>query len=300
MRVIYYRPIGDVSSPEERQIHLMVLAWLRHHKVRVKPLFNFRPDWLISPHSEYPMELDIYIPSLRLAIEVNGSHHRNDLKYSERDIVKRQECKRRHIDLYQIAPSILRMEDGIQRTYEMVSSWLDFAVTSRHLQKGRGMASLARVLIYTDGACSGNPDPGAYAVILKHQGTRKEFMGSYRKTTNNRMELMGPIVGLEALRRRCEVTVYGDSRYVVDGIEKGWAMRWRSNGWRLADKRPAQNRDLCQRLLNLLQRHQVNFIWIPSHSGNEENEKCNLLAVQGCQSLDLLVDHVYEGTSQVK
>ena len=135
------------------------------------------------------------------------------------------------------------------------------------------------VYIFSDGACSGNPGPGGYGVILRCDGREKELSGGEPDTTNNRMELSGVIAGLEALKFPCKVILQTDSRYVVDGIEKGWAESWRRNNWIKSDKKPALNRDLWERLLELLEVHEVRFVWIKGHAGFEENERCDRLAV---------------------
>ena len=135
------------------------------------------------------------------------------------------------------------------------------------------------VYIYSDGACSGNPGPGGYGVILRCDGREKELSGGAPDTTNNRMELSGVIAGLEALKFPCKVILQTDSRYVVDGIEKGWARSWQRNNWIKSDKKPALNRDLWEKLLKLLEIHEVSFVWIKGHAGHEENERCDRLAV---------------------
>lgn len=142
------------------------------------------------------------------------------------------------------------------------------------------MATPKNVTIFSDGACSGNPGPGGYGVILRCDGYEKELSGGEAHTTNNRMELLGVITGLEALKYPCRVVIQTDSRYVVDGIEKGWARSWRKNGWIKSDKKPALNSDLWGRLLDLLDRHEVRFTWIKGHAGHPENERCDRLAVQ--------------------
>ena len=133
--------------------------------------------------------------------------------------------------------------------------------------------------LFTDGACSGNPGPGGWGAILRYQGKEKELAGGEAQTTNNRMELTAVIRGLEALKEPCRVTVTTDSRYVVDGIEKGWARSWRARGWVKADKKPALNAELWGRLLDLLDQHEVTFRWIKGHAGHTENERCDRLAV---------------------
>lgn len=137
-----------------------------------------------------------------------------------------------------------------------------------------------QVYIFSDGACSGNPGPGGYGVILRCEGREKELSGGEHQTTNNRMELTGVITGLEALKFPCKVTIQTDSKYVVDGIEKGWAKSWRKNNWIKSDKKPALNKDLWEKLLNLLEIHEVKFTWIKGHAGHPENERCDRLAVK--------------------
>lgn len=138
---------------------------------------------------------------------------------------------------------------------------------------------MKKIEMFTDGACSGNPGPGGWGTILRYKGTEKELCGGEKETTNNRMELTAVIAGLEALKEPCEVTVTTDSRYVVDGITKGWAQSWRNNGWKKPDKKPALNPDLWERLLDLTQQHSVSFNWIKGHAGHSENERCDALAV---------------------
>lgn len=136
------------------------------------------------------------------------------------------------------------------------------------------------VEIFTDGACSGNPGPGGYGAILRYEGHEKELSGGEAQTTNNRMELTAVIVALEALKFPCKVILTTDSKYVVDGIEKGWAKSWRANGWKKKDKKPALNPDLWGRLLDLLEIHSVEFNWVKGHAGHPENERCDALAVE--------------------
>ncbi len=141
------------------------------------------------------------------------------------------------------------------------------------------MSQPKHVDIYTDGACSGNPGPGGYGVILNYKGTRRELSGGEAATTNNRMELMAVITGLEALKEPCEVTLYSDSKYIIDAIQQRWVYKWKANGWMRNKKDPALNPDLWQRLLEQLERHQVNFVWVKGHAGHPENERCDALAV---------------------
>lgn len=151
------------------------------------------------------------------------------------------------------------------------------------------------VIVYTDGACSGNPGRGGYAAILKYNNHYKELSGGYRLTTNNRMELMAVIKALQALKRPCRVTLYSDSQYVVNAFRKGWIYQWRANNWcRGRNHKPVPNADLWQQLLDLVSRHEVEWQWIEGHSGNPMNELCDRLAVAAAKANDLEVDTVYE------
>ncbi|NEO55553.1 MAG: ribonuclease HI [Okeania sp. SIO3B5] len=152
---------------------------------------------------------------------------------------------------------------------------------------------IPEVTIYTDGACSGNPGPGGYGVVIITDKQRQELSGGYQLTTNNRMELMAAILGLQTLESACDVTLYTDSKYIVDAITKGWAKRWRANGWKRNKKDKAMNPDLWEKLLDLCNQHQVEFSWVRGHSGNIENERCDRLAVQASQQPNLPPDSGY-------
>ena len=145
------------------------------------------------------------------------------------------------------------------------------------------MAAKKQVEIFTDGACSGNPGPGGYGVVLRYKGVSKELSGGEERTTNNRMELTAVITGLSALKEPCAVTLYSDSKYIIDAIQKGWAKKWRANGWMRNAKDLALNPDLWEKLLDLLEKHEVTFVWVKGHAGHPENERCDQLAVQESQ-----------------
>ena len=138
---------------------------------------------------------------------------------------------------------------------------------------------MKHIELFTDGACSGNPGPGGWGAILRYNGVEKELSGGEKDTTNNRMELTAVIMGLKALKEPCKVTLTTDSKYVSDGISKGWAQSWKNNGWRKADKKPALNPDLWDELLNLLNLHEVEINWVKGHAGHPENERCDKMAV---------------------
>jgi ribonuclease HI len=159
--------------------------------------------------------------------------------------------------------------------------------------------ALKQVNVYTDGACLGNPGPGGYGVLLVYNGNEKELSAGFRLTTNNRMELLATIVALETLKEPCEVDLFSDSQYVVNGIEKGWAKSWKANGWRKRDKQPALNADLWARLLDGLEKHKVRFHWVRGHAGHVENERVDRLAFAAAQQANLPPDAVYESTAGV-
>lgn len=143
---------------------------------------------------------------------------------------------------------------------------------------------MKHVDIYTDGACKCNPGPGGWGAVLVYGDVEKELSGGEAMTTNNRMELLAAINALEALKEPCEVTLTSDSKYMVDSIEKGWVYSWKQKGWKKADKSPALNPDLWERLLVLLDKHKVSLVWVKGHAGHPYNERCDALA---CEQAEL-------------
>lgn len=141
------------------------------------------------------------------------------------------------------------------------------------------------VTIYTDGACKGNPGPGGWGAILEYGDHKKEISGGDASTTNNRMELTAVIRALELLKEPCQVDLYSDSKYVIDALNLGWAEKWKSCGWRKADKRPALNSDLWERLLALCEIHKVSFHWVKGHAENPKNNRCDVLAVAAANKM---------------
>jgi len=149
------------------------------------------------------------------------------------------------------------------------------------------------VTIYTDGAAEPNPGPGGYGVVLLHGNHRKEMSGMFRLTTNNRMEILAAIVGLEALKEPCNVTLYSDSKYLVDAMSLGWVKQWKAKRWRRGKKAKVINKDLWERLLSLCDKHQVEFKWVKGHAGIPENERCDRISMQFLGKQNLLEDKGY-------
>ncbi len=148
--------------------------------------------------------------------------------------------------------------------------------------------------LFTDGSALNNPGPGGYGLVILEEDKRRELSGGYRLTTNNRMELLACIVGLKALKKKTAVTLYSDSRYVINGITKGWAKKWKKNGWVKSNKEPALNSDLWEEFLGVLDEIDVEFVWVKGHAGQEENERCDSLAREEAGKPNLPSDIFYE------
>lgn len=151
---------------------------------------------------------------------------------------------------------------------------------------------LKQVTIYTDGAAVPNPGAGGYGVVLRFGQHKKELSGGFQRTTNNRMELMAVIVGLEALKERCQVKLHSDSQYIVNAVTSGSAFRWRANGWGMnqSGSKKAKNPDLWERLLAAYERHEVEMVWVKGHAGIDDNERCDVLAMEACKQPGLPPD----------
>lgn len=156
-----------------------------------------------------------------------------------------------------------------------------------------------KVTIYSDGSARGNPGPGGYGTVVQYVDTKgtlheREFFAGYKNTTNNRMELMGAIVGLEALTRPCDILLISDSKYVTDAFNQNWIKGWLKNNWKNSQKKPVKNVDLWKRLLKAMEPHQVVFQWIKGHAGYKENERCDMLATSAADGSNLLDDTGFE------
>ena len=156
---------------------------------------------------------------------------------------------------------------------------------------------MKNVQIYTDGACSGNPGPGGYGIVLLYGSSRKEISEGFELTTNNRMEMLAAIEGLKALKEPCAIKLYSDSKYLVDAINKGWVTKWQANNWMRNKKDPALNVDLWKELLELLKVHSVELIWVKGHAENAENNRCDELARDAASSNNRQIDTVYMSTN---
>lgn len=156
--------------------------------------------------------------------------------------------------------------------------------------RGR-LGGVKRVIIHTDGACKGNPGPGAYAAVLVCGRHRKELSEGFRLTTNNRMELRAVIAALELLSEPCEVEVHSDSKYVVQAVREKWLDGWKRRGWVTSDKQPVKNQDLWRRLIEAMGRHRIDWHWVKGHAGHKENERCDELANLAVSRGDWVEDH---------
>lgn len=171
---------------------------------------------------------------------------------------------------------------------------LEIAPAQPRRESPSALLEAGKILIYTDGGAIENPGPGGYGIVLRYQGHKKELSGGFRRTTNSRMELLACIEGLKALKRRCSVVLYSDSKYVVHGMTKGWARRWQAKGWKLSNDQDVKNTDLWQQLVDLCRQHDVEFRWIEGHTGNADNERCDQLATAAARQRSLPADAGYE------
>jgi ribonuclease HI len=159
------------------------------------------------------------------------------------------------------------------------------------------MKSHVQVTIFTDGACLGNPGPGGYGSVIVYNDHREELSGGYKNTTNNRMELIAAIKSLQSLHQKCQVTLYSDSTYLVKAMSEGWPIKWKSNGWKRYKNEKAKNPDLWEQLIQLGERHEIEFRWVKGHNGVAENERCDTIARQAAEGPNLMTDYVYETDS---
>lgn len=153
---------------------------------------------------------------------------------------------------------------------------------------------MKEIIIYTDGSSLGNPGPGGYGIVICDEGKNKELSKGFRKTTNNRMEVLAAIVALESIEKNGKVVIYSDSSYLVNAVNQRWLDKWQKNGWKTANKKPVKNMDLWKRLLIQLKKHSIRWVWVKGHAGNKNNERCDVLAVEAAKSQNLLADEGYE------
>ncbi|MEZ4711241.1 MAG: ribonuclease HI [Caldilineaceae bacterium] len=199
--------------------------------------------------------------------------------------------------LIELAPNLVEYVDNNVTPQPTIPALFDSPDTGKTpLANGAKQSdqseSRKEVILFTDGACEPNPGQGGYGVVLIYGKHRRELMGGYRLTTNNRMELLASIQGLEALKEPCKVKLYSDSQYLVNAINLEWVNRWKSKNWQ-----KVKNADLWKKLLEQCEKHQVKFAWIKGHAGNINNERCDLLATRASKSKNLMIDVVYEATS---
>ena len=170
---------------------------------------------------------------------------------------------------------------------------------SKEVENLKKMIAEGKMLIHTDGGANPNPGPGGYGVVLRYKDQRKELSGGFRLTTNNRMELLACIKGLDSLTEKSDVILFSDSQYVVNAIEKGWAKKWQANDWKAKDGSMRTNHDLWTILLSLCEKHDVEFKWVKGHAANMDNERCDQLASQMARRRNLPIDEGYESEIEI-
>ena len=254
--------------------------------------YDYLKDYPIQFRRQKPFGkyvVDFYCDGAKLVVELDGSQHYEDdgQEYDRRRTCYLQEVEKVHLVRY------TNLE--VKNNFEGVCADIDRAVKLAfpssvtaapcHLPPGEGFYGerMKTVTIYTDWACSGNPGPGGWGAILMYGPHTKELSGGEAQTTNNRMELTGVISALALLKEPCRVELYSDSKYVIDGLGKGWAKGWRARGWVKSDKKPALNPDLWGRLLDLCEKHDVHLHWVKGHAENQYNNRCDQLAVAQSQ-----------------
>ena len=231
-----------------------------------------------------PYIVDFYCFRAGIVIELDGSgHYESDaLMYDQKRteyLREKQNLKVLRFTNLEVLQRFEEVCDQIHREVErrVPSSVADATASPRRSDKENPMK---QVTIYTDGACSGNPGPGGWGAILVYGPHKKELSGGEANTTNNRMELTGVIEALRCLNQPCAVHLVSDSKYVIDGLSKGWAKGWKARGWVKSDKKPALNPDLWEELLRLTELHQMSYEWVKGHAVNEYNNRCDEMAVE--------------------
>ncbi len=244
------RDLRKNLTPAERKL------WFCFMK-DVKPGFSCQK--VIEPYI-----VDFFCPEKQLIVELDGESHTETLAH-DRERTSFLVGKGYHILRFTNEDVLFRFEGVCEAILQHIS------IQERH--------SMKTVIIYTDGACSGNPGPGGWGAILSYNGVEKELSGGEAQTTNNRMELTAVITALAALKEPCTVELYSDSKYVIDALEKGWVYGWKKKGWIKSDKKPALNVDLWEQLLPLVAKHELHYHWVKGHAENEKNNRCDQLAV---------------------
>ena len=194
-----------------------------------------------------------------------------------------------------LLPELLNYVQTLTKTKPESSIKPKLSLKPKSQAKSNSSTTRDTIIIYTDGACTGNPGKGGYGAVIIDGDRREELSAGYKLTTNNRMEMMGAIAALESLKSNSKVKLHSDSKYIVDAVVKGWAKKWQANGWRRNKKEMAKNPDLWQELLDLCKIHDVEFVWVKGHAGIAENERCDRLAVDAAHGSNLLVDEGYTG-----
>ena len=247
--------------------------------------FEFLRDHPLHFYRQRPIGsyiADFYCPKAKLVIELDGSQHYED-EGKRSDQARDEFFAFQGIKVLRYSNADINQNfDGVCQDILLNLNTSSVCPSGSHLlleEKALKESSMKTVTIYTDGACSGNPGPGGWGAILMYGPHKKEMSGGEKMTTNNRMELMGVISALKALKEPCIVELWSDSKYVIDALSKGWAVSWRAKGWRKADKKPALNVDLWEVLLGLTEKHEMRYHWVKGHAENPYNNRCDELAV---------------------
>lgn len=259
------QPYRKENIPLARELRKNMTPWERklwYQYLREYPV-RFRRQYILGEYIA-----DFYCAAAKLVIELDGGGH-----YEEAQIAKDAERSR---ELEKTGLKVLRISNlDIDRCLPAVCEQIDMTVKERVKKE----ATMKNIILYTDGACSGNPGPGGWAAILRYGSSEKVLSGGEAQTTNNRMELLGVIHGLQALKEPCQVTLYTDSQYIVNALNNGWLRDWKKRGWKRRDGE-LKNTELWQTLDGLLATHNLTAVWVKGHAENEYNNRCDALAVQ--------------------
>ncbi len=224
--------------------------------------------------------------------------HEDDLSASDRKWVRQIDETAAKADACELSPRQTEVIENIYRSYTSGAAKPSSGAAKKEAPAKKGTGKRKHVTIYTDGSSRGNPGPGGYGTVLIFGKHRKEMSQGFRSTTNNRMEMMAAIAGLEALFETCEVTLHTDSQYLAKGFNQRWVEGWKQRGWKTSGKQPVKNKDLWKRLDALNAKHEIHWKWVKGHAGNRENERCDELATSAAEGKNLIDDEGFVDRSK--